>query len=359
MGLRESVKFGVEGPNYPWEAVRDIALLAEKTGFDSFWMPDHLVATGVRRWDALHAWGALCALAVQTKRIKLATGVSDTFRHHPASLAQMAATCDVLSNGRAILGIGIGEAMNLVPFGIPFDKPVGRTIEAIQIIRRLFSEDFVDFKGEYYELKHAFLRPRPVVPLSETKNRSTVPIFIAASSPRTMKVTARYGDGWLPANLTPDEYKDNLKKIQENAKAFQRAPSSIEPAHFMYVVVANDVETARKAIMPTGKLMLLSRPRIIEKLGFQPPSYDFEMTFKLVFPRDGEAWLTKSREIPDEVVERAPFLWGEPDDIADKIDKFVEAGCSNFVLNFQVSRRLLKETCKLFAEKVMPHFREK
>ena len=151
MGPQESIKFGVEGPNYPWEAVHDIALLAEKTGFDSFWMPDHLVATGVRRWDALHAWGALCALAVQTKRIKLATGVSDTFRHHPASLAQMAATCDVLSNGRAILGIGIGEAMNLVPFGIPFDKPVGRTIEAIQIIRRLFSEDFVDFKGKYYE----------------------------------------------------------------------------------------------------------------------------------------------------------------------------------------------------------------
>ena len=359
MTTQESVKFGVEGPNYPWEAVRDIALTAEKIGFDSFWMPDHLVATGVKRWDALHAWGTLCSLAVLTKRIKLATGVSDTFRHHPASLAQMAATCDVLSDGRAILGIGIGEAMNLVPFGIPFDKPVGRTIEAIQIIRRLFTEDFVDFKGKYYELKNAFLRPRPVVPLSETKYRSTVPIFIAASSPRTMKVTAQYGDGWLPANLTPEEYKENLKKIRDNAKTFQRDPSSIEPAHFMYVVVADDVETARKAIMPTGKMMLLSRPRIMEKLGFQPPTFDFEMTFKLVFPRDGESWLARSREIPDEVVEKAPFLWGVPDDIIDKIDKFVGAGCSNFVVNFQVPRRVLKKTCQLFAEKVMPYFKKK
>ena len=359
MGTQESVKFGVEGPNYPWEAVHDIALLAEKIGFDSFWMPDHLVATGVKRWDALHAWGTLCSLAVQTKRIKLATGVSDTFRHHPASLAQMAATCDVLSDGRAILGIGIGEAMNLVPFGIPFDKPVGRTIEAIQIIRRLFTEDFVDFKGKYYELKKAFLRPRPVVPLSETKYRSTVPIFIAASSPRTMKVTAQYGDGWLPANLTPEEYKENLKKIRDNAKMFQRDPSSIEPAHFMYVVVADDVETARKAIMPTGKMMLLSRPRIMEKLGFQPPTFDFEMTFKLIFPRDGESWLAESRKIPDEVVEKAPFLWGVPDVIIDKIDRFVEAGCSNFVVNFQVPRRTLKTTCQLFAEKVMPYFKKK
>jgi len=95
----------------------------------------------------------------------------------------MAATCDVLSNGRAILGIGIGEAMNLVPFGIAYDKPVGRTIEAIQVIRRLFREDFVDFKGKYYRLENAFLRPRPAVPVSESEYRCTVPLFIAASSP--------------------------------------------------------------------------------------------------------------------------------------------------------------------------------
>ncbi|MEM2970613.1 MAG: LLM class flavin-dependent oxidoreductase, partial [Candidatus Bathyarchaeia archaeon] len=145
MSKDEPIKFGIEGPNYPWEVIRDTALLAEKIGFDSYWMPDHLVATGVKRWEALEAWSTLCALAVQTKRIKLASGVSDTYRHHPAVLAQMAATCDVLSNGRAILGIGIGEAMNLVPFGILHDKPVERTVEAIQIIRRLFVEDFVDF----------------------------------------------------------------------------------------------------------------------------------------------------------------------------------------------------------------------
>jgi phthiodiolone/phenolphthiodiolone dimycocerosates ketoreductase len=271
----------------------------------------------------------------------------------------MAATCDVLSNGRAILGIGIGEAMNLVPFGIPYDKPVGRTTEAIQIIRRLFTEDFVNFKGKYYELNKAFIRPRPAVPISETEYRSTVPIFIAASSPRTMRVTAQYGDGWLPANLTSEEYRDGLEKIRETAKEFQRDPSKIEPAHFMYAVVAKDAEAARKAMMLPGKMMLLSRPRILEKMGFQPPTYDFEMTFKLVFPRDGESWLAKSKELPDEVVEKSPFLFGAPNDIIDKLDKFVEAGCRHFVLNFQVSPRILKETCRLFAEKVMPYFKEK
>lgn len=354
-----SIRFGVECPNYPWEVIRDTALLAEKIGFDSFWMPDHLVATGVRRWDALHAWNTLCALAVLTKKIKLASGVSDTYRHHPASLAQMAMSCDVLSNGRAILGIGVGEAMNLVPFGIPFDKPVGRTIEAIQIIRRLFIEEFVDFKGKYYDLEKAFLRPRPAVPISETEYRSTVPIYIAASSPRTMKVTANYGDGWLPANLVPGEYKVNLEMIRETAKKYGRDPLSIDPAHFMYVVVSEEAEAARKAMMLTGKMMMLSRPRILEKIGFKPSTYDFEMTFKLVFPRDGKDWLAKAKELPDEAVEKAPFLFGTPDDVIDKLDKFAKAGCQHFVMNFQVSPRTLGETCQLFAEKVIPHFKQK
>jgi len=359
MSTHELIKFGLEGPNYPWEVIRDTALLAEKIGFDSYWMPDHLVATGVRRWHALEAWTTLCALAVTTKRIKLASGVSDTYRCHPAVLAQKAATCDLLSNGRAILGIGIGEAMNLVPFGIAYDKPVGRTIEAIRIVKRLFTEDFVDFEGKYYTLERAFLQPKPSVPISETTNRSTVPMFIAASSPRTMRVTARYGDGWLPANLTPEEYKNGLEKIRETAKKYERDPSKIEPAHFMYIVVAKDAETAKKAMILSGKMMLLSRPRILEKIGFEPPTNDFEMTFKLVFPRDGESWLAKSRELPDEVVEKSPFLFGSPEDIIDKLDDFVKAGCRHFVMNFQVPPRVLKETCQLFSEKVLPYFKKK
>jgi len=356
---REKIKFGVECPNYPWEIIRDVALFAEKAGFDSYWMPDHLVATGVRRWDALHAWGTLCALATCTKKIKLATGVSDTYRHHPAALAQMAATCDVLSNGRAILGIGIGEAMNLVPFGIVYDKPLARTLEAVQIIRKLFTEDFVDFDGKYYKLQKAFIQPKPAVPISETRYKSTVPLFIAASSPKTMEMVALYGDGWLPANLQPEEYRENLEKIRETAKKYGRNPYEIEPAHFVYAVVARDAETAKKSIMLPAKMLLLTRPRILERIGYTPPTEDFEMTFKLVFPRDAAAWLAKAKELPDEVVEKAPFIYGAPDDVIDKLDKHVKAGCRHFVINFQVSPANLKETCQLFAEKVIPYFKER
>jgi alkanesulfonate monooxygenase SsuD/methylene tetrahydromethanopterin reductase-like flavin-dependent oxidoreductase (luciferase family) len=336
-----------------------VVLSAEKVGFDSYWTPDHTGATGVRRWDALEAWCTLTALAVQTKKIKLATGVSDTYRYHPVVLAQKVTTLDIISNGRAILGIGIGEAMNLVPYGIPYDKPIARTEEALEIIRRLWSEDFFDFEGKYYKLKKAFLQPKPSIPISETKYRPTVPIFIAASSPRTMKMVARYGDGWLPANMPANEYAEGLKKIRDMAKQYGRDPEGIEPAHFTYVAIGKDREAARKAVLVQAKMLLLSRPKIIEKLGFTPPTYDFEMTFKLVFPDHAKAWVEKAQELPDEVVDKSPYIIGTPDDAIDKIEDYVKAGCRHFVINFQVPARALKQTSQLFAEKVIPYFKEK
>ncbi len=357
MGSKEKIMFGIEGPNYPWSTVLDVAVAAEKVGFDSYWTPDHLVATGVRRWDALEAWSTLSALAVHTKKIKLATGVSDTYRYHPAALAQKAATLDIISEGRAILGIGIGEAMNLAPYCIPYDKPVARTEEALDIIRRLWSEDFFDFDGSYYKLRKAFIQPKPSVPVSETKFRPTVPIFVAASSPRTMEMVAKYGDGWLPANLPTSEYSSGLKRIRDMAKKYERDPDAIEPAHFTYVAIGKDRDATRKAVLLQAKMLLLSRPKIIEKLGFKPPTYDFEMTFKLVFPEHGKAWAEAAQKLPDEVVDKSPYIIGTAEDTIEKIDGYIKAGCRHFVINFQVSASELKETSKLFAEKVIPYFK--
>ena len=353
----EKVSFGIEAPNFPWSTILDLALVGENEGYDSFWMPDHSVATGTKRWDALEAWITLASISARTKRLRLATGVSDTYRSHPATLAQRAATLDALSDGRAILGIGVGEAMNLVPFGIAYDKPVARTEEALEIIRKLWTEDSVDFKGDYYNLSGAFLQPKPSVPVSPSRYRPTVPIFVAASSPRTMQMTAKFGDGWLPANMPVGDYRENLKKIRVMAEQNGRDPTAIEPAHFTYVALARNRDEALKGVMTQAKMLLLSRPKILEELGFKPPSYDYEMTYKLVFPGGAKSWVAKALELPDEAVTRSPYVIGGPDEVVESLEGYVAAGCRHFVLNFQVPASALRETAELFAEKVMPHFR--
>jgi len=357
-GVSDEVKFGYECAPYPWETVSELAVYVEREDFDSFWMPDHTVGFGIRTWDALEAWTVLSAIALKTRRIKLGTCVSDTYRHHPAVLAQMATTCDIISNGRAILGIGIGEAMNLNPYGITWDRPVSRTIEALRVMRKLWTEDTVDYEGTYYKLIKAFLQPKPI-------QEPHVPLFIAGNSPRTMKMVAEYGDGWIPASMQPDEYKESLQYILEEASRSGRFwdgmggdnPPEIEPAHFIYVVIAKDYDTARQLVLLPAKIYILSRPRIIEKLGYPVPTKEFEMTSSLVFNEEvANKLLEKAKEIPDEVVDKSPIIFGAPDDVIEKIERYIEAGVRHFISPFFVTPKMMEETCSLFAEKVIAYF---
>ncbi len=359
--LPVQIKFGYESAPYPWQIISDLAVYVEEQGFDSFWMPDHTVGFGIRRWDSLEAWTVLSAIALRTKRILLGTCVSDTYRHHPAVLAQMAATCDIISRGRAILGIGIGEAMNLNPYGISWNKPVSRTIEALKIIKRLWTEDVVTHEGQFYRLEGAFLQPKPF-------QKPHVPIFVAGNSPRTMRMAAEYGDGWVPASTQPDEYAEKLKYVFEEASRAGRFwdgrgwdnPPEIEPALFVYVVVADDFDTARKLVLLPAKLYLLSRPRIIERLGYPVPTKEFEMTSSLVFnPEVSKRLLEVAQALPDEVVDESPVIFGAPDDVIGRIEEYVKAGVRHFISPFFVSPKLMTETCKLFAEKVIAYFRER
>jgi phthiodiolone/phenolphthiodiolone dimycocerosates ketoreductase len=350
MTLSDDVKFGFESTPHPWEFISELAMYVEDAGFDSFWMPDHTVGFGIKRWNALEAWTTLSAVATKTTRIRLGTCVGDVYRHHPASLAQMVTTCDAISNGRATLGVGIGEAMNLLPFGIALKKPVGKTRETVSLIRKLWTEDSVDYEGEYYTLKEAFLHPKPV-------QKPHPPIWIAANSPMTMRMVAELGDGWVPASIFPEEYAEGLKKIRNWAEDAGRDPMKIEPALFTFTVVAANHEEARKAISLPAKIYFLTRPLIPRKLGFDVTD-EYDMTFRLVMrPEITMALLEKAKALPDEILEKAPVFFGAPDDIIEAIEKYVDAGVKHFVVNFYVRPNMLKDSLKLFAEKVISHFR--
>jgi alkanesulfonate monooxygenase SsuD/methylene tetrahydromethanopterin reductase-like flavin-dependent oxidoreductase (luciferase family) len=128
-------------------------VLAEKLGFESLWFSDHLIDTGGLKVDPYTTMGAIAA---STSKIKMCAAVSDAQRIHPAKLAHMVSTLSGLSNDRAWLGLGAGEAMNLSPFGIDFDgapQRVERLAEAIQVVKALWSSSRanpVSFSGKYY-----------------------------------------------------------------------------------------------------------------------------------------------------------------------------------------------------------------
>ena len=118
------------------------------------------------------AWLSLAALGAVTRNVELGTCVTDAIRRHPSAIALSTITLDRITQGRGILGIGAGEAQNVVDFGIEFNKPVSKFKEQLEVIERLFESDpehRVDYNGEYYKLINACLQaksirnPRPPV----------------------------------------------------------------------------------------------------------------------------------------------------------------------------------------------------
>jgi phthiodiolone/phenolphthiodiolone dimycocerosates ketoreductase len=131
--------------------------IADRMNYDSIWMMDH---SNVPQWKNAvvnDAWLMLAAIGAITRNVELGTCVTDAIRRHPSSIALSAITLDRITNGRAILGIGAGEAQNVVDFGIEFNKPVSKFKEQLEVIESLFESDpdhHVNYNGQYYKLNN-------------------------------------------------------------------------------------------------------------------------------------------------------------------------------------------------------------
>ena len=172
--------------------IKALALTAEAVGFDSFWLPDHLIYRP-REPDELGCWETftfLGALASVTSTITLGTLVVSTLFRNPALLAKMADSLDEISGGRFILGLGAGnwEAEHRM-FGLPFDQRVGRFEEALQIIAPLLRDGAVDFHGRFYEVPGCVLRPRGPSP-------SGPPVWVGTRGERMLRIAARHADAY-------------------------------------------------------------------------------------------------------------------------------------------------------------------
>jgi F420-dependent oxidoreductase-like protein len=178
-----------------WPSLRDACLAAERAGWDSVWLDDHLLSDeGDWHDPKLEGWTTLSAVAALTERVRLGLLVSaNTFRN-PGLTAKIATTLDHVSAGRAVLGLGGGWfEREHDAFGIDFASGMGvrldRLDESVGLIRRLLDGEAVTHKGRFYEMHDALCRPRPI--------QTRLPILIGGSGPRkTLRTTAAYADLW-------------------------------------------------------------------------------------------------------------------------------------------------------------------
>ena len=208
--------------------------LADKTGYNSVWYMDH---SNVPQWSNAvvnDPWVMLAGIAAVTNNVELGTCVTDALRRHPSNIALASITLDRLSKGRGTLGIGAGEAQNLKEFNIPFDKPVSKFEEQLQVIKHLYDSDPDNRKtweGKYYQLTEACLQAKSV-------RQPHVPIYMASGGKRTLAMTGKYGDGWLPIGYTPELFEDH--KDQTCGRAARNAEGKV-------IMYANNATRSMKA----------------------------------------------------------------------------------------------------------------
>lgn len=197
--------------NLRYSEVRELALQAEESGFDSIWLVDHLLYrmdgnTTIGVWEC---WTFLSALAEATKKVDLGTLVLCSPLHNPAILAKMAHAIDEVSAGRFILGIGAGwNKPEFDAFGIPFDHLTDRFEEALQILHPLLKGGFVDFIGKYYQAPNCEVKPL-------SPRAGGPPLLIGSGAgPRMLKLAAKYADLWnIPYTGSSETLKEPLEKF--------------------------------------------------------------------------------------------------------------------------------------------------
>jgi coenzyme F420-dependent glucose-6-phosphate dehydrogenase len=271
---------------YPSSVLVERAVKAEQNGFDFLCASDHFHPWFHREGHACHPWILLSSIGAGTKRIRIGTSVTaPIYRYHPAIIAQAFATLGELYPNRVFLGLGIGEAMNEAPLGFnwpDFETRMEILKEAVDVIRQLWKNKFVDYNGKHLKLRKAKLY---------VQSRGDIPLYVAAEGLKSARQAGRIGDGFMTFTTKPTEQSiSKLKKVldalregtEEAERAFEGFPKMVE----LLVSYDEDYEKALHALakwrilaLPNKLHLKIYDPRELDKLAENVNMKDLEEVF--------------------------------------------------------------------------------
>jgi probable F420-dependent oxidoreductase len=282
--------------------------LCEAGGVDSLWQTDRLVS----RAPMLECMTAMAALAGRTRRMKFGMNVVSLAFRDPVLLAKQCATIDVLSEGRLLPAFGVGSplAPEWTALFLHTRTRGSRTDEALEIVRRLWREDSVDFRGVHFRLSGASISPRPV--------QAQLPMWIGGSSEAAIRRTARVGTGWLGGGETPVEAARVVAAIRAAAAECGR---TIDADHYgasfpfwfgrtsdPAVQRAMDAYRTRSGRDPLAYFVVGDADAIVERIGEYVAAGTPKLILRPVGSGDDEVQ-TQTRMLIEEVLPRAAECW--------------------------------------------------
>ncbi|MFX0054179.1 MAG: LLM class F420-dependent oxidoreductase [Promethearchaeota archaeon] len=313
-----TIEFGVHFEplfGFDYETIEEITLNAERLGYQSVWTCDHFFKDmDSAAVNSLEAWTLLTALAVKTSRMKLGVLATCNSYRPPSLLAKIAATLDMISNGRLILGIGAGwKEVEYKAYGYRFPslrERFDRLEEALQVIIKLWTEDRATFDGNYYELNDAVFAPKPI-------QKPYPPILIGGhGEKRTLKLVAKYGD---MSNFSPwgtDRLERLLKALRSHCADEGRDYESITKTFLGYCLITDNEDEIRDFNIKRAREQSITLDEYMEKQSSLPGSWA-----------------------------------GSVEEITAQFQHLAGLGFSHFQVLFPYKRE--RETSEIFAEKVI------
>ena len=311
--MAERIEFGIYVPQlaFGYDDVLSRARLCEELGFSSFWLFDHLYGPGLPDLPALEGWTLATALLAQTTKLRVGHLVLCATFRHPALLARMATTLDVISNGRLELGLGSGSyEPEHTESGIPWGTFAERSeilAETLEIVTQMFASEKTTFDGKHFQLRDMPSLPRPV-------QQPRPPIIVGGiGEKRTLPLVARYADVWNLPTYALDVVDQKRAVLDAECKKIGRDPASIRISQEAVLVLAPDDAALQEAL-----------PKAERRFG-------------------GQGWgLHEGNYI------------GTPATIVERIKERIDQGITYFV--FFSYDRASEATLRLFADEVMPAF---
>ena len=295
-----------------------LAKQADDLGYHSFW-------TG-ESWGR-DAFTVLTMVACNTDNLRVGTGIVTTFSRTPALIAQTIASLDILSKGRAILGLGSsGKVVVEGWHGVPFESPIARTREYIEIIRKALTGNRVDHQGKFYQMERFRMISPPV------QNR--VPIYMASLGPKNLALTGENADGCLPIWVNRERFPEIREQISVGAAKSGRKVSDITIAPYIFCYTANGPDD-----LAHGERLL--RAHMAYYVGGMGTFY-FDSVSRAGFNTEAKAiknsWESGNREqaardVSDRMLQSIVVL-GDAQQCRDQINAFRKAGVDLPIINF-------------------------
>jgi probable F420-dependent oxidoreductase len=286
------------------------AEMAEELGYDAVWVSEH-IAFHVPTFDAVTT---MSAIAARTSTIRIGSAIVILPLRPPAAVAKAVSTLDIISGGRVTLGVGVGGEFpkEFEACGVPLGERGGRTNEAIEVMRALWTQDSASYQGKYFQFTEVAMQPKPL-------QVGGPPIIIGGRSEAALRRAARLGDGYMPYLFTPKQFTASLDKVRTYAAEAGRQLDRFQATLYQFIYVADTYDEA-----------------------FRQANHQLSTNYNQPF---------------DKLVDRYCTV-GTPEACIARLQAYIDAGAHDMILVPTTSDAAdFEYQAQRLAREVMPHFR--